>query len=392
MTVSPCSDEEMCDFVAAARAKKAPFAVIGGGTKNTVGRPMQVSQDVSSSRLVGVTEYEPSQLFITARAGTAVEEIKKHLSARNQELPFDPPDLRGLLGCGGDPTIGAVAATNMSGPRRVSVGAVRDFLLGVRFVSGSANLITAGGQVMKNVTGLDLTRLLAGSWGTLGIITSVTFKVLPRPERTATLILSGLSDETAVRAMAAAARSPFEASGFAHVPANLRGGGGTFIRIQGFERSVRYRSQKLRELLSEFGVADLLEDDETSRVWTVIRDVRLFAGPPGRAVWRIHTRPDKGPGILRKIAADLDAHWFYDWAGSLVWLSCSDSGDAGSSKIRSALASEGHATLIKAPPEARERVPTFQPLEPTLMRLTSGIKLSFDPDQIMNPGRMYHGV
>jgi glycolate oxidase FAD binding subunit len=367
--------------------------VEGGGTKGAVGRPAQAEATLSSSGLTGVTLYEPAELVIAARAGTPLAEVESTLAGKGQELPFEPADWRALLGSTGEPTIGAVAAANLSGPRRIMAGAARDSLIGVRFLNGRAESIKSGGRVMKNVTGLDLVKLMAGSWGTLGFLTEVTFKVLPRPERAATLVLTGLDDARAVEVLCAAVASPFEATGAAHLPAGLDGEARTLIRIEGFSVSVDYRLGELKRLLKPYGAAEVMESKADAALWRAIRDATLLAEPRDRAVWRISTAPTGGPALAAAVAREVNARWFYDWSGGLIWLTTDAKDDAGAAAVRAAVkANGGHATLVRAPAEVRAAVAVFEPLSEPLMRITSGIKAAFDPAGVLNPGRMYAGV
>ena len=316
--LSPRSEEEACAAVAEALSDRAPLALAGSGTKAAIGRPAQTERTLSAAALSGITLYEPAELVVAARAGTPLAAIEAELASRDQALTFEPPDWRALLGTEGEPTIGAVAAGNLSGPRRVAAGAARDSLLGVRFVNGRGEAIKSGGRVMKNVTGLDLARLLAGSWGTLGFLTEVTFKVLPRPERMATLVLRGLDEAEAAAAMAAALSSPYEVTGAAHLPRSLAGGGSTLLRLEGFASSVDYRAGALRKLFRGAG-SDLLGGDDAAALWRNVRDVGpLLDGPD--AVWRISTAPTRGHVLTALVERTLAARWYYDWGGGLVWL------------------------------------------------------------------------
>jgi glycolate oxidase FAD binding subunit len=253
--------------------------------------------------------------------------------------------------------------------------------------------VKSGGRVMKNVTGLDLVKLLAGSWGTLALLTEVTLKVLPKAERTATLIFRGFDDHKAIEALTAAMSSPYEISGAAHVPAADPQGARTLIRVAGFSFSVDYRLGELKRLLKPFDSAEILEGRAAEMLWASIRDVALLADPRDRAVWRISTAPTKGPKIAALIARSIDARWYYDWGGGLVWMATDAHGDAGATAIRAATrAVGGHATLVRAPAEVRASLDVFEPQSEAIMRITSGLKASFDPSGILNPGRMYAGL
>jgi glycolate oxidase FAD binding subunit len=390
---TPRDEQDASTIIREAADKGTLLSLAGNGTKASMGRPNQTDASISSAAMTGVTLYEPAELVISARSGTPVLEVMRVLAAKGQELPFEPMDYRYLLGTRGEPTIGAVAAMNISGPRRIMAGAARDSLIGVRFVNGRGEVVKSGGRVMKNVTGLDLVKLMAGSWGTLGFLTEVTFKVLPKPERMATLVIRGLDDKQAIEALSLALGSPFDVTGAAHIPDRDRRGGSTLIRLEGFRVSVDYRMNELRRLLKRFRFMDLLEGNGAEALWQSVRDASLLPDHGERAIWRVSTAPTKGPDFAAQVAGSLDAQWFYDWGGGLLWISTPLDGDAGASVLREATkAFGGHATLVRAPTEIRSTLDVFEPQTEALMTLTRGIKASFDPAGILNPGRMYAGV
>ena len=390
----PRDEQDASAIIRDASEKGILLSLSGQNTKAEMGRPNQTDSSISSSALTGITLYEPAEMVISARSGTPVSEVVRMLAEKGQQLPFEPMDYRPLLGTRAEPTIGAVAAMNISGPRRIMAGAARDSLIGVRFVNGRGEVVKSGGRVMKNVTGLDLVKLMAGSWGTLGFITEVTFKVLPKQERMATLVLRGLKDAQAVEALSQALGSPFDVSGAAHIPARDRQGASTLIRLEGFSVSVDYRLGELRRLLKRFGGStDILEGRGAEAVWQSLRDATVLTDGGDRTIWRVSTAPTKGAEFTTRIAQALDAQWFYDWGGGLIWISTPADGDAGAAALREATqALGGHATLVRAPAEIRSAVDVFEPQSETLMTLTKGIKASFDPAGILNPGRMYAGV
>ena len=352
--MTPKTEAELAEAIATA---KAPLRIIGGGTRSVVAmgdRPV-----LSSRGLTGITLYEPGSLTLVAQAGTPLERIEAALAAEGQRLPFEPMDHRALLGTEGTPTIGGVFAANTSGPRRIQVGAARDFLLGVRFVDGTGRILKNGGRVMKNVTGYDLVKLMAGSRGRLGVISEVSFKVLPLPEVTATLVLSGLDDAGAVRAMAQALGSPFEVSGAAHWP-----GQGTFLRVEGFAGAVAYRAEKLRQMLG-----GRIEDG--AERWAGIRDVAPFQQAEGD-IWRVSVKPGDAPGLVARAGAEAV---LYDWGGGLIWLRMEPGTD-----LRQRIAPfQGHATLLRAEPATLARLSPEQPEPEVLARLSAGIRAGFDP-------------
>ena len=389
----PADEAELAAMVVDAAAKKTPLAIVGGGTRSGLGRPMQTAATLSTKELTGVTLYEPTEMVLSVRAGTPLTEIEALLAERSQRLAFEPMDHRGIYGSRGDPSIGAVAAANLSGPRRVQAGAARDNLIGLRAVTGSGEVVKSGGRVMKNVTGLDLVKFLAGSHGTLAVFSEVTFKVLPAPETEATIAVTGLSDVRAVSAMAMALGSPFSVTAAAHSPAEETEPARTYIRLDGFAHSVADRADRLRTLLSDFGPADVLGAHTSASLWLTILDLDGLSAPLRTPIWRVSVRPSDGPAIADAARAEFPARVLYDWGGGLVWIAGGEGPDAGATIIRAAVhAVGGHATLVRAPEDVRNAVEVFEPLSPPLMDLTRKLKATFDPAGILNPGRMYAGV
>ncbi|MGB5559956.1 MAG: FAD-binding protein [Paracoccaceae bacterium] len=373
----PESEAELAETIASATG---PFAVQGGGTR-PVGKPV-AGEVLSVSAMSGIELYEPGALTIVAKAGTPLAEVEAALAAEGQRLAFEPMDHRGLLGTTGDPTIGGVVAANVSGPRRIQVGAARDHLLGVRFVDGSGTVIKNGGRVMKNVTGYDLVKLLAGSHGTLGVLTEVALKVLPKTDVTASVMIHGLSDRAAVAAMSKALGSPFEVTGAAHIAEAAGGQSVTFIRIEGFEASVAYRLAQLTDLLAGQGeIVTLTDPDKVVGQWRDIRDVKSHQGS-GDDIWRLSVKPSDAPGIVARMPEGTRVS--YDWGGGLIWAATAPGTD-----LRAAINPfSGHATLIRASEATRAALPVFQPDPAPLATITAGLRQKFDPRGILNPGLM----
>ncbi len=394
MIHAPRNEAEVEQVVARASASRTPLSIVGGGTRAGFGRPAQTAETISLAGLSGITLYEPGEMVIAALAGTPLAEVEAALDARGQMLTFEPMDHRLLLGTTGEPTIGAIAAMNVSGPRRIFGGAARDSLIGVRFVNGRGETVRSGGRVMKNVTGLDLVKLLAGAHGTLGVLTEVTFKVLPKPAAVTSLLFSGLDDHRAIDLLAAALGSPFEITGAAHLPAGIGAATArTLVRLEGFPKSLDYRTAELARLLGAFCMPERLDDAASADLWRVTRDVAPLAEPREAAVWRLSLVPGKAPAAVAAIAALRPIRHVYDWGGGLVWLATAADGDAGAETIRvAARDAGGHATLVRGAEALRAAVPVFQPPAPAAMALAAGIKKSFDPAGILNPGRMYAGV
>lgn len=360
--LTPTCEESLS---AAIQAAQGPLVLRGGATRD-VGR-VCAGTEVDLRALSGVRLYEPGALTLVAGAGTPLQEIETLLAGENQRLAFEPIRYGALLGRTGDSTIGGVVASNASGPRRVSVGACRDHLLGVRFVDGAGRILSNGGRVMKNVTGYDLVKLMAGSWGTLGALSEVSLKVLPTPETQATLRIQTTDVRGAVDVMSRALGSPFEVSGAAFGP------WGVALRIEGFEDQVRYRIGRLQGLLG----GDV--DPDGASIWDGLTQVAPFVGGPGD-VWRIHVRPSQAADIVSRIDGDA----VLDWGGALIWAQVPAGRD-----LRAALPEfDGHATLIRASGDTRARVAPFAPQTPGIAALSTAIRAQFDPRGIMNAGRM----
>ena len=399
----PVDEREFARLLAEATATTTPVALAGAGTKANIGRPINATTQLSTRALRGITLYEPSEMVMSARTGTALAQIEDALSARRQMLAFEPIELAPLVGVqAGQGTIGGVFATNLSGARRIRVGAARDHLLGVRAVSGGGEVFKSGGRVMKNVTGLDLCRGLAGSWGTLAVMCEVTFKVQPMPEETATLILLGLPDEIAVEVLCEAMTTPYEVSGAVHLQHSLvarlwydglreQGQAVTALRLENFAKSVAYRKVRLKEHLKAYGEIHELDSENSLAFWGELRQLSVLQ--EGEApLWRISTAPTAGPRVVAAISAYMRCRAFYDWSGGLVWAEVLPTTDAGAADIRRVIATHGgHATLIRAEPQVRAAVEVFQPLEAGPDRLSRRLKATFDPAGILNPGRMYAG-
>lgn len=389
---SPSDEQGVSEAVRAAESAGRPLEIRGGASRAGLGRPVQAEATLSTGALDGIELYEPGALCLVVKAGTPLKTVEEALGAENQRLPFEPMDHRALLGVpDAEPTIGGIVACGVSGPRRIQAGACRDSLIGVRFVNGRGEVVKNGGRVMKNVTGYDLVKLLCGSYGTLGVLTELSFKLVPQPEDEATIRVEGLDDATAVGALSAALGSPFDVSGAAHVPADADGGSaGTLVRVEGFGSSVAYRADRLRDLLSVHGDVAILTAEESRATWRTVRDCGFFCGS-GQAVWRVSVQPSHGPELVASLKDVADVSAYYDWGGGLVWLAVPDEGDAAASSIRAATARlGGHATLVRAAASTRLRVDVFEPETPAVAGLTRGIKAMFDPAGILNPGRMGH--
>jgi glycolate oxidase FAD binding subunit len=391
--------------VRAAIASDQPLEIVGHGSKRLIGQPMATNALLDLSALNAVTSYEPNELIITVQAGAPLADVKSLIDSKNQQFAFEPVDTEMLLGISGGGTVGGMIGAGLAGPRRVQAGAARDHLLGAHAVSGFGDSFKAGGRVVKNVTGYDLCKLLAGSWGTLAVMTEVTLKVMPRPESERTLVVRGLNDVTANRAMTAALGSPFDVSGAAHVPnSSLRaalGGLGnigsphealTLLRLEGITSSAAHRAAALAELLSPFGAAEILEDAASAAIWNSVRDVEPFAAKGALGawpVWRIVCPPASGGALGERLARDTGGDVIYDWGGGLIWAALPPKADAQAALVRPRVdAVGGHAMLLRASDAVRRNVDVFHPPSSGVAALSERVRHSFDPKSILNRGRM----
>lgn len=376
--------------------------ILGAGSKRALGRPSQTDITLDLSGLTGVTLYEPAELVLSAKAGTPLTEIEALLAKNNQELAFEPADYGPLLGgAAGQATLGGVIATNLSGPRRIKAGAARDHFLGLTAVTGRGETIKSGGRVVKNVTGYDMCKLIAGSYGTLAAMTDITLKVMPKAETEATVLVAGLDDAEACLAMSAALGSSADVSGAAHLPDHIasffdglpKAEASTVLRLEGVAPSVAHRKQALAALMKPFGAVALLDEASSRALWASIRHAKPFAGASAQArpLWRISTAPAQAYKLVDLITPA--AQMFYDWGGGLVWVAMPFENEPDAASIRAAVAAiGGHATLVRAPAAVRAAVDVFQPEAPALAALTRRVKESFDPKGVLNPGRMWAGV
>ena len=405
-TVKPRDAAEVEQAVNWALAGGKTLEIVGRGSKRAIGRAAQWDATLDLSALSGVTLYEPAELVLSAKSATPLAEIEALVAANGQELAFEPMDYGPLLGgAPGAGTIGGALAANLSGPRRVKAGAARDHFLGVHAVSGRGETFKSGGRVVKNVTGYDLCKLLAGSWGTLAAMTDITIKTLPRAETEETVLIFDLDDTRAGKLMAAVMGSFADASAAAHVPAPLAvriaeiaaaRGAVTAFRLEGVAPSVAHRKAVLEKLAAPYGGLGTLGETVSRAFWRAIRDVTPFAaaGPAGgRDLWRISTTPSRGAELGLALTGRAEAEVLYDWAGGLVWAALPAADHAHARLVRLTLAAiGGHATLIRAPAAVRAAVEVFEPQPPALAALSKRVRDSFDPRGVLNAGRMWAGV
>jgi len=397
------------EAVRAAIADEQPLEIIGHGSKRQIGQPTATNAVLDLSALNAVIAYEPNELVITVQAGAPLADVMSLIDSKSQHFAFEPMDIAPLLGMPGRGTIGGMIAAGLAGPRRIKAGGARDHLLGAHAVSGYGDSFKTGGKVVKNVTGYDLCKLLAGSWGTLAVMTEVTLKVMPRPESERTLVLPGLDDRTANQAMIAALGSPFDVSGAAHVPtsalqAEAEGldwiGGSqqalTLLRLEGITASVAHRAAALAKQLAPYGTAEILEDAASAAIWSAVRDVLPFAanGQFGAwPVWRIVCPPASGGALGQALTQEVGGEVIYDWGGGLIWAALPPTPDADAALVRKRVeAVSGHASLLRASAAVRSGLDVFQPQAPGVAALEDRVRRSFDPKAILNRGRIRRSV
>jgi len=383
--LEPRDEKDICAAVADVAATGRKLEIVGGGSKRGTGNPARETLPLSTAGLGRVIDYDPAELVLTVEPGVRLAEIETLLAGSNQMLAFEPYDFGAVTGREtGRSTIGGVVGAGFAGSRRVSAGGVRDHLLGFSAVNGRGEAFKAGGRVVKNVTGYDLSKLMAGSWGQLAVLTQMTLKVIPRPLTTRTLVMRGLTAEAAVAAMGLAMRSQAEVAAASHVPSS-GGATTTAIRIEGFGPSVEARGKMLASLLSGIGRIETLEASEAEAHWRKVQTASLLAAADRPVLWRICIPPVQGAVILDGIAA-LDGVGLMDWAGGLVWARTPLQAPAASARKLSEDAG-GHAMLVEAPEEVRAAVPALHPEVSAVAALSRRVREAFDPLGLFDPER-----
>jgi glycolate oxidase FAD binding subunit len=363
---------DAADVAAIVAGALQPLELLGGGSKRHIGKPM-AADVLDLSALDGIVSYEPAELVLTARAATPLATIERALAAHTQRLAFEPPDFGTLLGNHLPQTLGGCIATNLSGSRRLTAGAARDHFLGFKAVTGAGERFKAGGSVVKNVTGYDLPKLLAGSWGTLAVLTEVTIRVAPAPELDRTLVVAAGSVGECLELVAAALRSAHDVSAAGVDPER-----GSLLRLEGFAASVDARTRALCAEL-ECTPQAVLEGDASRRCWQALAGAAALAA--SAVVWKISVPPADALRVLERLEPD---RYLLDWGGGLIFAAYAD---ADAVRVRRALPS-GHATLLKAPAQVRAATAVFQPQPPALAAAAARLRHAFDPRGVLNPGRI----
>lgn len=400
--ISLSSLDEVKSAVTDAVADESRLEIIASGSKRALGRQCAYDVTLDLSAMTGIIDYQPEELVLTVRAGTPMAEVQAALAEARQTLAFEVPDYSHLLDTANAGTIGGVVATNLSGPRRLTAGAARDYLLGFEAISGRGEAFKSGGKVMKNVTGYDLSKLMTGSFGTLAVMDEITLKTLPRPETSCSLIVQVDDFAAATSKIASLFATPHEPGSAAILPAELARQAGLHldkdtgkdrvscvivVRLEGIDISIADRLANLQRLTG----GNRLGATDSEALWAKIRDVRLFSAPV-RDVWKISCPPAAAASVIDTIKASHDISYFADWAGGLIWMTGGT--DTLGTDLRQALAGfgGGFAMLVRDSGTTRQVIPPFQPLSRPMLALHKRVKAAFDPLAVLNAGRMHDGI
>ena len=400
----PDNDSQLVELLQSGLANASRFSIRGKNTKAGFGYSEQAEFGICMNSFNGIIEYEPAELVMRARAGTPLADIEAALAQHNQYLAFEPPKLGKLYdsnATGG--SIGGTFMANLSGPRRFLAGAARDHILGIKAVSGRAEVYKSGGNVIKNVTGYDLSKLLTGSWGTLSLVTELSFKVLPAPATTISIGVEGLAADAALKLLSTVAQSALESSGLAFIPAatlamsdnkgfsshkeNL-----TLIRFEGSSVSVQERVKSLYQILPGAAATIRYEDEQSRARWCEIGDTSLLKSTDkNSSIVKLSIAPAQATNIVKLLSSFAGCHWYADAAAAWFWLSLkNDNAAACIKQLRHALADGGGSVVLyRAPDHIKQEVGIFSEMNEGLMTLTRRLKDSFDPNNILNPNRLF---
>lgn len=378
--VTPHSADDVKDALADAIRAGARLEIRGGGSKTDFGAPREATI-LDMRGFSRVIDYDPAELVLTVGAGVPLSQVHALLRSEDQMLAFDPWDQGLLYGRPGITTIGGVVVAGVAGPARVTTGGARDHLLGFTAVSGRGEAFVGGAKVVKNVTGYDLPKLMAGSWGRLAALTQLTLRVLPRPRSITTLAADDLSPRQAHAIMTRALGSNANVSAAAHIPAVLRDGRSlTILAVAGFEPSVMARCASLSALFAADHPLRPLEQEGAASAWDAVRHARPLTGD---ILWRVHVRPSSVCDLIA-LLEPYGVRWLMDWGGGLLWVES----DAQDGMVRSiASAAGGQATLVRARPEMRTHVPALHPGAPSVVALEARVRAAFDPRGVWETGR-----
>lgn len=381
----PISEQEVEEIVKWALATKTPLEIVGHGTRRAIGHGVEAGARLHMDRFAGIIAYEPEELVVSAWAGTPLAEVKALLAAKGQHLAFEPPDFSDLFEAGGAGTLGGAIASGFAGPRRLIAGSARDHILGLTGVTGRGETFKIGGRVVKNVTGYDLSKLLTGSFGTLAAMTRVTMKILPRPETVRTLHVANLDRSAGLELLRRAVASPFSVTGAVLVDGRADGASGCFLRLDGRGNEIDVRLKALREHLKARGV--MIDNDASVILWRGVCNLSAWSGKD--TIWRINLPRAQAGEVADRLDVEIGGDMFFDWAGARIWLAVPNDKAEHHEAIRKIVgAAGGKAMLFKAPDDLKLEIPVFHPEPKALAALTARVRGAFDPERILNPGRM----
>jgi glycolate oxidase FAD binding subunit len=398
LTAVPENEDELAAAIKDAAANLRQIEIVSSATKRLLGRPVEAEIRLEMSKFSGIVSYEPDELILTAKAATPLADIGIALREKRQMLAFAPADWAALFGeMAGRATLGGIVGANACGARKIKAGAVRDHLIGCRFVNGSGEQIKAGGRVVKNVTGFDLPKIMCGAFGTLGALTELTFRVVPAPQCAPAIAIRNCTPEDGLGYLRQAARMALEPTGLAYLPGAVCGksrsaqeaglaqtNGAALIRVEGAEDPVIDKLARLRNSFSKQDIA-VLEDEVAQALFAEIETGAPFLNGDSD-IWRLFVPASKAHAAMVKTEAQF---WYADWAGECLWLALPASRDV-AERMRAITAEfGGHAHIMRGAKNARARLPVFEPEPPARAALSRAVKAAFDPLRILNPGRMY---
>ena len=406
----PKTEKEVSSIIKRYYKSNVPIEIIGSGSKKKIGRPLQCAKTLNLSKLNGIIEYLPEELYIKVKAGTKIDKIENELKKKNQQLAFEPIDFGYLfLGKSNCGTAGGQVACNIAGPRRLKSGSIRDHILGFRAVNGRGDIIKSGGNVVKNVTGYDLSKLICNSYGTLAAITEITFKVLPAPEENKTLVIHDLNLESSIEYLSQSISSSNDISGATFLPMTpncenckmdikntfqlndlKQNGSLTAVRVEGSKKSVDERASNLQK---RFSIPEsnfsLLENLQSSIFWKKIRNLEFFSGTQNN-IFRIVLPPTETAKLLYELPKKYK--YFLDWGGSVIWMEACELSEQYFNSIRKKVVMHGgYLSMIKNS-DFLPYVEDVFTINNVRFNISQSIKKSFDPKRILNPGKMYSGI
>ena len=406
----PQNEIEVSNFIKKFYKSNVPIELIGSGSKRKIGKPLQCSKTLSLTKLNGIIEYLPEELYIKVKACTSIQQIEEELKKNKQQLAFEPIDFGYLFnGKSNYGTAAGQVACNISGSRRFKVGSVRDHVLGFRGVNGKGEIIKSGGNVVKNVTGYDLSKLVCGSYGTLIALTEITFKVLPAPEASKTLIIHDKKIEPATFLLEQAISSSNDISGAAFFPIEPKvpgcvmniektfklndlkyGGSLTAIRIEGSKKSINLRIQNLIDELKivNFDIS-ILDTYQSEIFWNKVKSLEFFSSSKNN-ILRIVIPPSECVQLVYQLSNKFK--YYLDWGGALMWMEAFELSEEMFESIRKKVVKlGGYVVMIKN----SDYLPYVEDVFTTnrdRFNISQNIKKSFDPKRILNPGKMYTGI